>query len=424
MTNDTRKTGSVASPQQLSAPWLKAPATQAVFDALKNQGHLARAVGGAPRNTLAGLPVSDIDIATTAKPEETIAAADQAGLKSIATGLSHGTITIISEGQPFEVTTLREDVETDGRHAKVAFTDDWARDAARRDFTINALYVDADGQVFDPVGGVEDLASGQVRFIGDAKARIEEDYLRILRFFRFTSNFSNGAIDELGLAACKAGREGLAQLSGERIHSELWRLLTTPNAADMIAAMENNGIFAPLFPHPIKAADLAHLIAIEDVQERDPDPVRRFSAMAISDISEVANIQKQLKLSNTEVARLTAMAEHRATPPRDASLKTLRARIYHIGSEAFVDTELLTWVRSGDDPFTDWRFQRLAYGEDWNIPTLPITGGDIVARGIPSGPKIGEILAALEAWWIEADFPTDAAKIDAQLTQLLKVTKF
>ncbi|MFM9936028.1 MAG: CCA tRNA nucleotidyltransferase, partial [Novosphingobium sp.] len=248
----------------IAAAWLSAPATQAVFEALERGGYGARAVGGIVRNTLLDLPATDIDIATDALPEDTLRLAAAAGLKTIPTGLAHGTVTVISGGAAYEVTTLRRDVSTDGRHAEVAFTADWAADAARRDFTINALYCDRHGEVFDPLGGLADLDPVQVRFIGNAGQRIEEDYLRILRFFRFTATYvAHGVLDPAGLAACTALRGGLARISGERIQAELLRLLAAPHAVGVTRALIGSGVFAALFDVPAELDRLTRMVAIE-----------------------------------------------------------------------------------------------------------------------------------------------------------------
>ncbi len=416
----TSLSSSTADTKCISASWLTAPATQAVFEALKAQGHLARAVGGAPRNTLAGLPVADIDIATTATPQETIVAADLSGLKSVPTGLAHGTITIIVDGKPFEVTTLREDVSTDGRHATVAFTDDWVRDAKRRDFTINALYVDPDGTVFDPVGGLLDLSCGQVRFIGDAGERIGEDYLRILRFFRFTSTFAAGAPDDVALEACKAARGGLDKLSGERVRSELLRLLVTRRAAEMVELMSDAGLFEVLLGLPVRTDHVRHLVRVEDDQSLSPDAVRRLAALAVRGGDDVNTLVERLRLTNVEQRRLDAIGRGQALPSRSAREAEMKARLYQIGIEAYQDTELLGWARSGDDSNIDWRFQRLELPEQWDIPQLPVSGGDVVALGVPAGPRVGEILSRFETWWIGADFPDDESIINDQLKSFAK----
>ena len=247
-------------PNLAGADWLTRPQTRAVLAALAAKGFAARAVGGAVRNALLGRTVGDIDIATSARPEEVIAAARAAGLAAVPTGIDHGTVTVIADQVPYEVTTLRRDVATDGRHATVAFTDDWEADARRRDFTLNALYCDAEGQVFDPLGGYPDLVAQRVRFIGDAHERIREDYLRILRFFRFTAEYAAGPPDAAGLAACVSEREGLTRLSAERVRQELLRLLVAPRAAELVRAMQDYGILALVLPAAPRPALLAVLL--------------------------------------------------------------------------------------------------------------------------------------------------------------------
>ncbi|MGH1419305.1 MAG: CCA tRNA nucleotidyltransferase [Hyphomicrobiaceae bacterium] len=406
-------------PQKITPGWLTDTATQAVFKALQAHGHQVRAVGGAPRNTLARTPVTDIDLATTATPDETIDAAKAAGLRCIPTGLAHGTITILSQNKTFEVTTLRQDVSTDGRRATVAFTDDWQRDACRRDFTINAIYVAADGTIFDPVGGVADLRQSRVRFIGEPQARIREDYLRILRFFRFTGQFAQGAIDAGGLAACQAEREGLQNLSAERVRSELLRLLVTPKATQMVEAMAAADLFAQLLSLPIRIDHFNNLVAIEEVQSLEPDGLRRLASFGIRDEQDASKLSRELRLSNDEKARLLAIGRNQATPPRGCREADLHSRLYRIGIEAYRDSELLNWARSGDDPTSDWRFQRVDLADYWEVPEMPVSGSDVLALGMPAGPEVGKVLSALEQWWIATGFPDDEAMVNAKLRELV-----
>ena len=261
------------------ARWLREASTQRVFAAIDSGGFQARAVGGAVRNSLLGLPVTDIDIATTARPEDVMRLARASGLAVIETGLKHGTVTVIANRRPFEVTTLRKDVETHGRHATVAFTDSWSEDACRRDFTINALYCDADGTVHDPLGGLGDLTARRVRFIGDAAERIREDYLRILRFFRFTAQYSEGLPDAAGLAACTRERAGLGRLSAERVRQELVRLLVARGVLDAVMAMREHGILAAVLPAAPRPGLLARLVEIEAGQGLDGDVMLRLAAL-------------------------------------------------------------------------------------------------------------------------------------------------
>jgi poly(A) polymerase len=282
------------------AAWLLRPETQVVLGALASAGHDARIVGGAVRNALLGEPVTDIDIATTATPDEVTAAARAAGLGAVPTGLAHGTVTVIADGVPFEVTTLREDVETFGRHARVAFTADWAADARRRDFTINALYCDRDGNVSDPLGGLDDLAARRVRFIGDARERIREDALRILRFFRFNAQYAHDVPDPDGLAACAAERARLAHLSAERVRAELLKLLAAPGAAPAIAVMFTHGFIVDVLGRAPRIGLLERLVALDAAAQRTADPLLRLSVLAVAVDEDRDHLAARLRLSRAE----------------------------------------------------------------------------------------------------------------------------
>jgi len=290
-------------PSLANAEWLQRPATAAVFAALEAEGAQARVVGGAVRNALMGLPVKDIDMATTALPAEVMRLAQAAGLQAVPTGFEHGTVTVVAEHVPVEVTTLRRDIETFGRHARVTFTQDWSEDARRRDFTMNALYCASDGTVHDPLGGYPDLAARRVRFIGAARERIREDYLRILRFFRFFASYDPAPVpDAEGLAAAIGEKAGLVQLSGERIRAELLLLLAAPRAVEAIGIMEEAQLIEPLLGVRGDVGKLERLVAIETALGRDPDPVLRLAALATGAAPEA--LQARLKLSAAEAARL------------------------------------------------------------------------------------------------------------------------
>lgn len=413
------------------AAWLHAPATQAVFAALEADGARARCVGGALRNALMGRPVSDIDIATPSPPEEVMALAAKAGLKTIATGLQHGTVTIVSGGVPHEVTTLRRDVETDGRHAKVAFTDDWALDAARRDFTMNALYCDADGTIFDPLGGYGDLVARRVRFIGQARERIEEDYLRILRFFRFNAQYGDPAsldlasLDAAGVHAAIQGRGGLARLSAERIHMELHKTLAAPAAINVVAVMHETGFLPLLLGVAPQLSNLSRLTAIEAAQGLAPDPGLRLSALTIAVAEDVPRLTERLRLSNAEAAKLAAgdFSAQNAddfTPGIEAR-DELRAKrlLYRLGETAYRQRLLLAWARAMASPNDPSWASLYSLPQRWTPPVLPLTGADIIARGIAPGPIVGEILRRFETWWLMAGFPKDDAIIEEQVAALL-----
>jgi poly(A) polymerase len=406
-------------PSLAGADWLTRRQTRAVFDALAASGFAARAVGGAVRNALLGLPVVDIDIATPARPEQVMAAARAAGLAAVPTGIEHGTVTVVASHVPHEVTTLREDVETHGRHATVAFTDDWAADARRRDFTINALYCSATGEVFDPLGAFADLAARRVRFIGEARQRIREDYLRILRFFRLTAEYGEGPPDAESLAACVAEREGLARLSAERVRQEMLRLLAAPRAVELVRAMQDYGVLAYVLPAAPRPGLLARLASLEAGLGLAGDAVLRLAALAVELPEDADRLRERLRLSNEEHARLSRAAL--CTPdigpasPEDAA----KAYLYANGAAAYRERVLTVWARTGDAPADPaWR-DRYCLTERWQPPRFPLGGADVVALGLPPGPRVGELLRALEAWWIAGDFAADETALRAQLQRMV-----
>ena len=388
-------------PSLKGASWLERAETRAVFDALQGAGTETRAVGGAVRNTLLGFAVTEIDLATTAVPETVMALAAKAGLKAVPTGIDHGTVTLVASGVPFEVTTLRRDVETFGRHARIAYTQDWEEDAKRRDFTLNALYADRDGRLFDPLGGYADLLAGRVRFIGDADERIKEDYLRILRFFRFHAYYGKGPLDRAGLAAVLRLRGGLDQLSAERVSAELRRILTAPRAAEAIEALYDYGLLTGLLGGVPRLADFLRLVAIEAALARIPEAALRLAVLAVFVEEDVARLTQRFRLANAEQAVLALAATVRADAPGEAEAK---AELYRLGVNAFVASMLIAWARSGadgDDP--QWR-NALALPERWQAPAFPLRGADLVALGELKGPEIGELLRRLEAEWIADGF--------------------
>ena len=390
---------------RIRGEWLETAATKAVFGAIRAGGYTARAVGGTVRNALLGIPITDIDIATDARPEEVMRLAAEAGLRSVPTGIAHGTVTVIAEGHPYEVTTLRRDVATDGRRAEVAFTSDWESDAQRRDFTINAIYCEPDGTIFDPLGGIADLDPPRIRFIGNASDRIREDYLRILRFFRFTATFSpGGVLDPEGLVASTEGRHGLARISGERIEAELRKLLASPHAVGVTRAMVDHHILLAAVGIEGRIDLLAKHASIEAVLTAAPDPILRLAALAAGTVSEARALDDRLKLPVRDRERLIAGAaagEHVIASLDERGARTL---FYRLGPVGYRDTLLLSWVRSRRPP-TDAGLQHLAsLAERWVAPQFPIAGADILALGVPSGRTVGAILAAVEAKWIEADF--------------------
>ncbi len=400
-----------------NADWLTAPQTQAILGMLEKAGKGARVVGGAVRNQILGDPVSDIDIATTALPEEVMDLATARGFAAHPTGIDHGTVTVVCDHKPFEVTTLRKDVATDGRRATVAFTQDWAQDAQRRDFTINAIYCDRDGQVYDPVGGLADIANGCVRFIGAPVQRVREDYLRILRFFRFYATYGQGAIDEDGLGACVAEREGLTLLSGERIHMELFRLLVTPRAREAVRLLVKNEILEFLIGSDPAVDHFERLTEIEEWLGRDGDPLLRFAVLAARSEEDAQRFSAKLKLSREEQARLKRIAAIDSVAdlnwPSDET--TAKTGLYHLGGRFYVDRALAAWVRSSDETTNETRRRYVALAQDWVPPKLPFGGEDVIALGIAPGPDVGRVLELFEAWWVAEGFPDDPTLIKEKL---------
>lgn len=379
-------------------PWLEAKATRAVMAALLAAGgpDCARFVGGCVRNSLLGQPVDDIDIATRLRPEETMTALQAAGLKAVPTGLEHGTVTGVSERKPYEITTLRRDVETDGRRAVVAFTEDWAEDAARRDFRLNALYADAAGTVFDPTGGgLADAAEGRIVFVGEAETRIREDYLRILRFFRFQAWYGRGQPDATGLAACAALKAGMAQLSAERVSKELLKLLAARDPRSTVRAMAETGVLGQVLP------EAQPLNLFEAMCGLTGDPVLRLSALLPADEGAVVRIAGSLRLSNGTRDRLAAAVAEGPVVATDMTEAEARGAIYRLGRGAFEDRLTRAEAAGGDGA----ALRRLA--AEWAPPKMPVGGRDLARLGLKPGPETGRVLKAFEAGWIADDFPSD-----------------
>ena len=382
------------------------PGLRRVLDLLNADGEEARVVGGAVRNALLGRPPTDHDVTTTARPDVVIARAAAVGLRTIPTGIAHGTVTVLVEGRPFEVTTLREDVETDGRHARIRFGRDFAQDALRRDFTINALSVDAGGHVHDYCGGLDDLAAERVRFIGDPATRIREDYLRTLRFFRFSADYAAGDLDREGLAAAVAERGGLARLSRERVRQELLKLLGARRAPEAVAAMSGAGLLGPLLAGVPQPRRLARLAAIAP----EAGPMPRLAALAVSVREDAERLRDRLKLSNAEAARLSVAVEALArlrNVDGAPQPRLLREVLFDHGRTGADDGVLLAWAESGIDAADrDWAAARRFLAETPE-PRLPFSGADLMARGIPAGRPLGAALKRLQAAWIRAGFPQE-----------------
>lgn len=382
------------------ADWRHRPGLAALIEVLGGSGD-ARLVGGAVRDGLLGLPVSDIDVATRLLPDVVMARLKTAGIKAVPTGLAHGTVTAVTEDGPVEITTLRRDVATDGRHAIVAFSDDWREDASRRDFTINALYADSEtGEVFDWFDGRADLDTRRVRFIGDPLTRIAEDHLRILRFFRFHARFGRGEPDADAMAACIARANDLMALSRERIAAELLKLLGADDPAPVMALMIANGIIKPVLPELTDTTALARLVNREHNAGVAGDGVRRLAALIGPQPALSSAIGTRLKLSNHTIKRLSRAAT-RATGRPDALA-------YRYGIEGATDLILLC----------DGEIGALAALTGWERPQLPIGGGQLIIRGLNAGPIVAQTLARIEARWIDTGFP-DGPTLEAIVAEEL-----
>jgi poly(A) polymerase len=397
------------------AAWLKAPETQALIAALEAaRAGSARFVGGCVRNTLIGREVDDIDIATQLTPDQVVDVSTKAGFAAHPTGIEHGTITVVVNHKPFEVTTLRRDVSTDGRRATVAFSESWEEDAQRRDFRINALYADAGGAVHDPTGGgLDDARVGRVIFIGDAHTRIKEDYLRILRFFRFNAWYARTPIDPNGLHACADLVAGLDTLSVERVWKEVKKLLAAPDpraAWEGMSAIEARARALPEFTNEQR---LHALCTLEADLMLIADPMTRIAA-ALPDQQSAKALSNRLKLSNEERDRLVAALGDDVKITSFMSLREMRRAIYKLGNQAFRDRVMLAWADAGGEKAQQWR-ALVTHGQMWTPPKMPLTGDEVMAAGVPAGPKVGVILREVEDWWIDADFPDDKLSIIERL---------
>jgi len=402
--------------------WLREDETQKIIATL-NEGATARFVGGCVRNALMGEPVADVDIATTDDPATSTAKLEAAGFKVVPIGADHGTVMAVGETRSYEVTTLRVDVETDGRHADVAFTEDWEGDAARRDFTMNALYADADGTVHDPLGGYDDLKARRVRFIGDAAQRIEEDYLRILRFFRFHAAYGRDEMDADGLKACADNRDGLARLSAERVQVELLKLLGADNSVAVLRAMAAAGILGDVLPEASRLDRFERVVDIEATQLFSSDPVLRLGAI-VEDVAAAESAGTRLRLSNADAGRIKAMHADTTKIVCYLSMREVRRALYTMGLELFKDRVMLGWA---DDGKTTNAFQwraLLAMADSWERPELPLTGSMIKAAGVPEGPEVGRIRAEVEEWWIDSDFTEDEFSIIERLKAVVQATVY
>jgi poly(A) polymerase len=389
--------------------WMTEPAATRVIGALVRDGAAARFVGGAVRDAVLGRAVADVDIATPLAPADAMRALEAAGIKVVPTGLDHGTITAVTDARSFEITTLRRDVETFGRHARVAYTDDWAADAARRDFTINALFADADGTLYDPTGqGLDDLRARRVRFIGDPAQRIAEDYLRLLRFFRFHAHYGGAVPDAAAVEACAAAAPKLAGLSAERIGAEIKRLLAAPDPTPMLVVMAQRGILAHILPQPVDPAGVGRLVAVE--RGAAPAPWRRLAAL-LEAPERVGPTALRLRLSNEATASVGAILGAAAIAEQPPCRLVRR-----FGRAAAHDGLLLAEARG---LARDAASARRAAVDAWVETPLPIGGADVLALGIAPGPRVGALLGQIAAWWEVADCTADRGACLAKLKALV-----
>ena len=390
--------------------WLTAPETRAVFDALEAEGgpDCARFVGGCVRNALVGRPIDDLDIATTLTPDRVTRALQAARIRAVPTGIEHGTVTAVSNHRPHEITTLRRDVSTDGRRATVAFTEDWAEDAQRRDFTLNSLYARRDGSIFDPTGhGVADARAGRIVFVGEPERRLNEDHLRNLRYFRFYAWFGKGPPDAAAVAACAALKDQIDHLAAERISKELLKLLAADDPRAAVRLMADAGVLEVVLKAPFNLARFEALTGIEADQLFECEPVLRLAALLPDDQLAAQRLAERLRLSNDDRDRIVAALSPTPVLKSWMSPREIRRELYRTGHQVFRDRAKLAWAAAARSAATmQWR-GLIALAEGWTPPQFPLTGADVMNAGVPKGPMVGEVLREVEAWWIDHDFLDD-----------------
>lgn len=410
-------------------PWMLQASTRRLIEALTVGGAEVRFIGGCVRDAIIRRPVRDIDLALALPPEEVMRLLMAAGIKVVPTGIDHGTVTAVLGGVPFEITTLRIDVETDGRRAKVAFTDDWVADAARRDFTLNAMSCTPEGDVYDYFDGLQDLGTGRIRFVGDARARISEDVLRLLRFFRFYAHYGKPPPDDEALSACREWADKISQLSGERVRVEILRTLVAEHPDDALALMRENHVLEFVLP---EAGDLGRLRQLAWLEQSGlpagvvhPDAIRRLAATLETDAAGARLVADRLKLSNRDRDRLVALAAPAvALDPDDSALAWAHA-LYRLGRECVLDLQLLAWgaeraeVGVSRPARTAQWLAALERVLGWEPKAFPLRGRDVVAAGIARGPEVGRCLAAVESWWAEGGYTADRNACLAQLHRLV-----
>jgi poly(A) polymerase len=410
-------------------PWMDAPETRAVVAALTAEGAEVRFVGGCVRDAVLKRPIKDIDIATHDPPQRVLALLDDAGIHAIPTGIAHGTVTAVIGREHFEITTLREDIETYGRHARVAFTDDWTADAARRDFTMNALFADPEGAIYDPFFGLMDLGAGRVRFVGDPMKRIDEDVLRLLRYFRFQAHYGRPPMDRVALAACRKMAPRLAGLSGERVSGEIIRLLQAPDPVSVLLAMHGEQVLPHVLPEARHFGRLRVLTWLESrAFVRDsvrPDAIRRLGALMATDAEGARRACGRLKLSILQTERVAAICQPGATVTVDMGEHELRRALRRLGPDTVRDLLLVAWAERRSaagkpDHVESEAWLRLIDATDaWQPVELPVKGRDLLEMGVPHGRRIGEILAQLDRWWEEEDYRPGRDQVLARARDLI-----
>ena len=398
--------------------------TRELLTALTAEGAEVRFVGGCVRDALLRRESTDIDISTPDPPQRVMALLQRAGLptKSVPRGIEHGTVIAAHDDNRYEITTLRRDERTDGRYANVAFTANWKADAARRDFTINAMSATPvpDNMLYDYFGGQEDLKAGRVRFVGDPATRIAEDHLRLLRFFRFYAWYGRGAPDEAALAVCKTAAHTIPTLSGERLRDETLKLLAARDPLPAVRTMQETGVLASLLPEVRATGRLINLLEIERTLDEPVEPVRRLAALITdTDTASADEVAARLRLTASDGARLAALSDLPAAFNRDLDSREQRRLLYRLGPARFRDLRLLGWALQDEIESETTYPAMLKDALEWKAPTFPVTGADILARGIPEGPEVGRLLAAVEEWWIERDFRPDRAAALEQLDALI-----
>jgi poly(A) polymerase len=409
--------------------WMTAPETRVVLDALTAAGIEVRFIGGCVRDALLKRPVRDVDIASPEPPEKVMALLSENGIKVVPTGIDHGTVTAVVEKMQFEITTLRVDVETDGRRAKVAFTDDWIADAARRDFTINAMSCTANGDVYDYFNGLEDLGHGTIRFVGNARERIDEDVLRLLRFFRFFALFGRPPPDRDALAACREKASGIRLLSGERVRVEVFRTLMATDPADVFQLMRENGILDHVLPETGNIGRLRMMSWLDTrairVDSVAAHPVRRLAALLDTDARGAEAIAERLKMANRQKARLITMAAPPFRIDPDADPHTIGKALRRLGPAAVRDLALLNWAgelavtpRLPHSRTESW-IGLINTADSWEPPQFPLRGRDALASGVSHGPEVGTLLKAVEAWWEEGEYRADREACLEKLRSLI-----